>query len=205
MIGRLSGKLLHKQAPDLVVDVNGVGYEVQAPMSTFYQLPACGAAVSLYTHMVVREDAQLLYGFVDDRDRQLFRTLIKVNGVGPKLALTILSGIEVGQFVACVQQGDSDSLVKLPGVGRKTADRLLIEMRDRLKDWAPQELVTEQTVAGEASVAVVANQLLQDAESALVALGYKPVEASRAISASYNDTIESSEELIRQALKAMVK
>lgn len=205
MIGRLSGKLLHKQAPDLVIDVNGVGYEVQAPMSTFYQLPACGAAVTLYTHMVVREDAQLLYGFVDDRDRQLFRTLIKVNGVGPKLALTILSGIEVGQFVACVQQGDSASLVKLPGVGRKTADRLLVEMRDRLKDWAPQELVTEQAVAGEASVAVVANQLLQDAESALVALGYKPVEASRAISASYNDTIESSEELIRQALKAMVK
>jgi Holliday junction DNA helicase RuvA len=204
MIGRLSGKLLHKQAPDLVLDVNGVGYEVQAPMSTFYQLPDCGAAVSLYTHMVVREDAQLLYGFIDDRDRQLFRTLIKVNGVGPKLALTILSGIEVGQFVACVQHGDFATLVKLPGVGRKTADRLLIEMRDRLKDWAPQGLVTEAGVAGEVAVPA-ANQLLQDAESALVALGYKPVEASRAISASYNDTIQSSEELIRQALKAMVK
>jgi len=204
MIGQLSGKLLHKQAPDLVLDVNGVGYEVQAPMSTFYQLPACGAAVCLCTHMVVREDAQLLYGFIDDRDRQLFRTLIKVNGVGPKLALTILSGIEVGQFVACVQHGDVAALVKLPGVGRKTADRLLVEMRDRLKDWAPQELVAEPEVAGEVSLPA-ANQLLQDAESALVALGYKPVEASRAISASYNDTIETSEELIRQALKAMVK
>ncbi len=204
MIGRLSGKLLHKQAPDLVLDVNGVGYEVQAPMSTFYQLPDCGTAVSLYTHMVVREDAQLLYGFIDDRDRQLFRTLIKVNGVGPKLALTILSGIEVGQFVACVQHGDVATLVKLPGVGRKTADRLLVEMRDRLKDWAPQGVVAEAGVAGEVAVPA-ANQLLQDAESALVALGYKPVEASRAISASYNDTIESSEELIRQALKAMVK
>jgi Holliday junction DNA helicase RuvA len=201
MIGRLAGKLLHKQPPDLLLDVNGVGYEVQAPMSTFYQLPAIGAGVCLYIHLVVREDAQLLYGFIDDRDRQLFRTLIKVNGVGPKLALTILSGIEVDQFVACVQNGDTASLIKLPGVGRKTAERLLVEMRDRLKDWAPQELAASE--AGAAPPA--ASPLLQDAESALVALGYKPVEASRAVSAVYSDAIDSSEELIRQALKAMVK
>lgn len=202
MIGRLVGKLLHKQAPDLLLDVNGVGYEVQAPMSTFYKLPETGGAVSLHTHMVVREDAQLLYGFIDERDRQLFRTLIKVNGVGPKLALTILSGIEVGQFVACVHNDDTASLVKLPGVGRKTAERLLVEMRDRLKDWAPDEM---ETTASPQPVASAAKQLLQDAESALVALGYKPTEAARAISAVYDESMDSSEELIRQALKAMVK
>lgn len=203
MIGRLVGKILLKQAPDLLLDVNGVGYEVQAPMSTFYKLPEVGGAVSLHTHMVVREDAQLLYGFIEERDRQLFRTLIKVNGVGPKLALTILSGIEVGQFVACVNSGDTATLVKLPGVGRKTAERLLVEMRDRLADWAPEETAAAELTAVAASGDGKA--LLQDAESALVALGYKPTEAARAISAVYDDTIDSSEELIRQALKAMVK
>jgi Holliday junction DNA helicase RuvA len=204
MIGRLTGKLLHKQAPDLLVDVGGVGYEVQAPMSTFYQLPAVGEPLSLHIHMVVREDAQLLYGFISESDRQLFRTLVKVNGVGPKLALTILSGIEVGQFVACVQNGDVASLVKLPGVGRKTAERLLVEMSDRLKDWAPQELVASPA-GGVLQAARAGNQLIQDAESALVALGYKPAEASRAISAIYTESMASSEELIRAALKAMVK
>ncbi len=201
MIGRLTGKLLSKQPPDLLLDVNGVGYEVQAPMGTFYQLPVPGESVSLYTHMVVREDAQLLYGFISDSDRQLFRTLIKVNGVGPKLALTILSGIEVDQFVACVQQGDTASLVKLPGVGRKTAERLLVEMRDRLADWAPGGPATDAAAA----VARDGGPLIDDAQSALIALGYKPVEAARAVSAVYNETLDSSEELIRQALKAMVK
>ncbi len=204
MIGRLTGKLLIKQAPDLLLDVNGVGYEVQAPMGTFYHLPAVGEMVSLYTHMVVREDAQLLYGFINDSDRQLFRALIKVNGVGPKLALTVLSGIEVDQFVACVQHGDAASLVKLPGVGRKTAERLLVEMRDRLADWAPRGLAGDArgatVVAGE-----VSRPLIADAESALIALGYKPAEAARAVSAVYDETLVSSEELIRQALKAMVK
>ncbi len=204
MIGRLTGKLVIRQAPDLLLDVNGVGYEVQAPMATFYHLPAVGERVSLYTHLVVREDAQLLYGFINDSDRQLFRTLIKVNGVGPKLALTILSGIEVDQFVACVQNGDAASLVKLPGVGRKTAERLLVEMRDRLVDWAPQSLVDDP--AGMPAAPAGGNKpLIHDAECALVALGYKPAEASRAVSAVYNDTMTSSEELIRQALKAMVK
>ena len=202
MIGRLTGKLLSKQPPDLLLDVNGVGYEVQAPMGTFYQLPVPGESVSLYTHLVVREDAQLLYGFISDSDRQLFRTLIRVNGVGPKLALTILSGIEVDQFVACVQQGDTASLVRLPGVGRKTAERLLVEMRDRLADWAPRGLAAD--AAGATVVARGGGPLIDDAESALVALGYKPVEAARAVSAVYNETLESSEELIRQALKALV-
>ena len=127
MIGRLTGILLVKQAPELLLDVNGVGYEVQAPMSTFYQLPELGVRVSLHTHLVVREDAQLLYGFAELPERQLFRTLIKVNGVGPRLALTILSGMDVGQFVACVQSADTATLVKLPGVGKKTAERLLVE------------------------------------------------------------------------------
>jgi Holliday junction DNA helicase RuvA len=204
MIGRLTGKLVHKQAPDLLLDINGVGYEVQAPMSTFYQLPAVGAAVSLHIHMVVREDAQLLYGFIEERDRQLFRTLIKVNGVGPKLALTILSGIEVSQFVTCVQNGDTASLVKLPGVGRKTAERLLVEMSDRLKDWAPQDLVANEA-ASATLPSLAGNQMLRDAQSALVALGYKPAEASRAVAAANSDGIGSSEELIRQALKTMVK
>ncbi len=203
MIGRLVGKLLLKQAPDLLLDVNGVGYEVQAPMSTFYQLPEPGGAVCLHIHMVVREDAQLLYGFIEERDRQLFRTLIKVNGVGPKLALTILSGIEVGQFVACVHHGDTATLIKLPGVGRKTAERLLVEMRDRLKDWAPEEAASGKRQ--NAAHPTAGKQLLQDAESAMVALGYKPAEASRAITAVYDDTIDSSEELIRLALRAMVK
>ncbi len=204
MIGRLTGKLVIRQAPDLLLDVNGVGYEVQAPMGTFYHLPAVGELVSLYTHLVVREDAQLLYGFINDSDRQLFRTLIKVNGVGPKLALTILSGIEVDQFVACVQNGDVASLIKLPGVGRKTAERLLVEMRDRLVDWAPQSMVDGP--AGITAAAVGgAKPLINDAECALVALGYKPAEASRAVSAVYNDAMTSSEALIRQALKAMVK
>lgn len=201
MIGRLSGTLLEKQAPDLLVDVRGVAYEVQAPMSTFYRLPETGQAVLLHTHLVVREDAQLLFGFFDQHERRLFRTLIKVNGVGPKLALTILSGIEADQFVACVQANDTAALVKLPGVGRKTAERLLIELTDRLKDWAPEasqgETPTRPLTSG--------NILVQDAESALVALGYKPTEAAKAIAAVQTDEMESPEQIIRQALKSMVK
>ena len=135
MIGRIHGILLEKQAPLLLVDVQGLGYEIQAPMSTIYQLPAIGQAVTLHIHMVVREDAQLLYGFVELRERALFKTLIKVSGVGPKLALTLLSGMETDDFVRCVHDNDIASLVRLPGVGKKTAERLLVEMRDRLKDW----------------------------------------------------------------------
>ena len=202
MIGRLNGKILEKQAPDLLLDVNGVGYELQAPMSTFYRLPDVDLTVCLYTHLVVREDAQLLYGFIDDRERQLFRALIRVNGVGPKLALTILSGIEVREFVACVNSGDTATLIKLPGVGRKTAERLLVEMCDRLKDWGEEE---QGASAGERAAEPESTKaLVRDAESAMVALGYKPAEAMRVIKAVINDGVTRSEDLIRLALKATV-
>ena len=135
MIGRIRGILVDKQPPDILVEVGGVGYELQVPMTTLFQLPGLGSEVSLLTHFVVREDAQLLYGFIDERDRHLFRQLIKVSGVGPKLALTILSGMDAGSFARCVQRDDISSLVALPGVGKKTAERLLVEMRDKLNDW----------------------------------------------------------------------
>ena len=138
MIGRIRGSLVYKQPPDILVEVGGVGYELQVPMTTLFQLPELGSEVSLVTHFVVREDAQLLYGFIDERDRSLFRQLIKVSGVGPKLALTILSGMDSTSFARCVQRDDISSLIALPGVGKKTAERLLVEMRDKLKDWLGQ-------------------------------------------------------------------
>lgn len=198
MIGRISGVLLEKQAPSLLIDVQGVGYEVEVPMSTIYQLPPIGEPVVLHTHFVVREDAQLLYGFADKRERLLFRALIKVNGVGPKLALTILSGIESQDFVRCIRDNDTVSLVRLPGVGKKTAERLLIEMRDRLKDWE----LPENTANTHTSDLLV--DYAGEAESALIALGYKPQEAAKAISAVNKEGSESSESLIRMALKNMV-
>jgi Holliday junction DNA helicase RuvA len=199
MIGRIHGTLLEKQAPDLLVDVQGVAYEIQAPMSAIYQLPEVGQPVTLHTHFVVREDAQLLYGFASQRERSLFRTLIKVNGVGPKLALTILSGIESDDFVRCVRDNDTATLVRLPGVGKKTAERLLVEMRDRLKDWQVDGLFVEE---GEATLPT-AQDALAEAESALIALGYKPTEAAKAI-AAVKEEGASSEQLIRSALKNMV-
>ncbi len=200
MIGRIKGILLEKQPPDLLVDVNGVGYELHVPMSTLYQLPEVGQSVTLHTHFVVREDAQLLYGFAELRERSLFRTLIKVNGVGPKLALTILSGIESDDFVRCVRDGDSVSLVRLPGVGKKTAERLLVEMKDRLKDWQVDGVLNSATPAANDA----ASHIKSEAESALIALGYKPLQASKAIAALKNASISSSAELIRAALKNMV-
>ncbi len=202
MIGRITGILLEKQAPEILVDVNGVGYEIQSPMTTIYQLPDIGEPVTLHTHFVVREDAQLLYGFSALNERSLFRTLIKVNGVGPKLALTILSGIESDDFVRCVRDGDSASLVRLPGVGKKTAERLLVEMKDRLNDWHVDGTAREGDPR--ASDIDLSKHMLAEAESALVALGYKPAEASRAIAAVNDDTMLSSEALIRSALKNMV-
>ncbi|MDE1462355.1 Holliday junction branch migration protein RuvA [Spartinivicinus poritis] len=200
MIGRIKGVLLEKQPPHLLIDVQGVAYEVDAPMTTFYQLPETGQTVVLYTHFVVREDAQQLYGFAAKQERELFRVLIKVNGVGPKLALTILSGMSSDSFVRTVQDNDVASLVKLPGVGKKTAERLLVEMRDKLTSWLPIDSdsttsVTEQVIAPE--------NYLDDAISALVSLGYKPQQATKAIKALPDQKLPS-EELIRQALKAMV-
>ena len=203
MIGRIRGTLAAKHPPDILVEVGGVGYELQVPMTTLFQLPALGAEVSLVTHFVVREDAQLLYGFIDERDRGLFRQLIKVSGVGPKLALTILSGMDSASFARCVQRDDISALVALPGVGKKTAERLLVEMRDKLKDWfGPLDAGGEVPSGGGA--ARVADKVA-DAESALVALGYKPQEASKAVAAANDDEVTSSEELIRRALKSMVK
>ena len=203
MIGRIRGTLAAKHPPDILVEVGGVGYELQVPMTTLFQLPALGAEVSLVTHFVVREDAQLLYGFIDERDRGLFRQLIKVSGVGPKLALTILSGMDSASFARCVQRDDIAALVALPGVGKKTAERLLVEMRDKLKDWFGSLDAGGEVLSG-GGTARVADKVA-DAESALVALGYKPQEASKAVAAANDDEVTSSEELIRRALKSMVK
>ncbi|MDM3871248.1 Holliday junction branch migration protein RuvA [Porticoccus sp. W117] len=199
MIGRLSGVLLEKQAPDLLLDVQGVGYEVQVSLTTFFELPNTGEPVTLYTHFVVRDDAQLLYGFAGQRERELFRTLVKVNGVGPKMALAILSGMNADEFVRCVHSNDVAALVRLPGVGKKTAERLIIEMRDRLKEWGidANAPATEQA-APTASVS-------EEAESALIALGYKPQEAARMISAAAKQVDNPScEALIRLALQKLV-
>jgi holliday junction DNA helicase RuvA len=202
MIGRIRGTLLEKQAPELLVDVNGVGYEIQAPMTTIYKVPAIGGQVELYTHLIVREDAHLLYGFASLQERALFRALIKVNGVGPKLALTILSGMDVEAFVRCVRDNDAAGLVRLPGVGKKTAERLLVEMRDRLRDWHVDGLAVS---GGSAQLPARANDHLLDAESALIALGYKPQEATRMVAAVNKEPLTTSEELIRMALKNAVK
>jgi Holliday junction DNA helicase RuvA len=199
MIGLLRGRILYKQPPLLLLDVQGVGYEVDAPMTTFYSLPEVGEEVTLYTHLAVREDAHTLYGFNKPADRDLFRNLLKVNGVGARLALTILSGMEPVQFVQCVRQGDIDTLVRLPGIGKKTAERLVMELRDRLD----KELAAAGVPSVDPAVAIPLNPV-EDAVSALVGLGYKPQEASRMVRA-VNATELSSEEIIRQALQAVVQ
>ncbi len=204
MIGRLSGILIQKQPPLLMVDVHGVGYEVQAPMSTFYQLPELDNPVVILTHLVVREDAQLLYGFHSESERLLFKSLIKVNGVGPKLALTILSGISADEFVQVVKNNDESGLVRLPGIGKKTAQRLIIEMKDRLKDWQLPSDNTDDKTSTESDNSVSEQDTIQEAVSALIALGYKPVEASKMISRLDSEG-QSCEMLIKQALKNTVR
>jgi Holliday junction DNA helicase RuvA len=196
VIGLLRGRILGKQPPQLLIDVNGVGYEVDAPMTTFYNLPAVGAEVTLFTHLAVREDAHTLYGFLQLSDRDLFRNLLRVNGVGARLALGILSGMEAGQFIACVHAGDAAALVRLPGIGKKTAERLIIELRDRLP--------AATAAAGVMAQSARAASPVEDAVSALVGLGYKPQEASRMVRA-INAAELSSEEIIRQALQGMVQ
>lgn len=211
MIGRLTGELVEKHPPQLLLDVNGVGYEVEASMNTFYRLPECGQRVTLFTHFVVREDAQLLYGFYDRDERSLFRTLIKANGVGPKLAITILSGISTREFVRCVQQQDTASLVRLPGVGKKTAERLIVEMKDKLTALGlgdVADFTLESGVSGDDLPPQISSVVdsRTEAESALVALGYKPVQATKAIAQAEKllGAEATSEALIRSALKAMV-
>jgi Holliday junction DNA helicase RuvA len=195
MIGHLRGRLAAKHPPQLVVDVGGVGYEVEAPMSTFYTLPTVGAEVSLHTHLVVREDAHVLFGFATERERSLFRELIKVSGVGPRIALAILSGVTVDEFHRCVEAQDHASLVRVPGIGRKIAERLVIEMRDRLKILAGPAFV------GSGGATVAASNPQTEAFSALVSLGYKPAEVSRLLQ-RVDPAVTSTEELIRHALRA---
>ena len=196
MIGRLSGKLVQKEPPALLIDVNGVGYELEAPMTTFYDLPAIGEAVSLHTHLVVRDDAHLLYGFSRENQRWLFRSLLKVSGVGPRVALAILSGLTTEEFVSCITTEDVARITRVPGIGRKTAERLIVEMRDKVQ--------TEALVAGGAKMADAGEVSLNpvgEAVSALMALGYKANEASRLVRTVEGDGL-NTEEIIRQALKS---
>jgi len=206
VIGRLRGTLLEKLAPEVLIECGGIGYEITMPMTSIYALPELNEQAIIYTHFVVREDAQLLYGFANKIERRLFRLVIKVNGVGPKLGLAILSSMSADQFVSCVSHDDLTSIVKIPGVGKKTAERLLIEMRDRLKDWQvtttasattdsfPIELHHENTFVSNAK---------GDATNALVSLGYSQQQADKAIRVVFKAE-STSEDLIRDALKAML-
>ena len=195
MIGSIRGRIASKTPPQLMVEVSGVGYEIEAPMSTFFLLPSVGEEVFLLTHLVVREDAHILYGFGTDAERRLFRSLIKVSGVGPKIALALLSGINVEAFALCVQNQDIAALTKVPGIGRKTAERLIVEMKDRL---GPSSGTATHAVASPPGANPEA-----EAFGALVALGYKPAEATRLLKAAGPGT-HSTEELIRRALQGAI-
>ena len=193
MIGQVSGTLVYKHPPQLMVDVGGVAYELEAPMTAFYELPEAGERVSLFTHLVIRDDAHLLFGFADLQQRDVFRVLLKISGVGPRVALALLSGLTTDDLAACVAAGDIVQLTRVPGIGRKTAERLVIELRDRL-----------ETAAGagpDASGVTLTPQ--QDAVSALLALGYREAEASRAVRAVEVDGMPAVETLIREALKGL--
>jgi len=200
MIGSLRGRLTVKQPPQLLIEVGGVGYELEAPMSTFYALPATGEEIRLLTHLVVREDAQVLYGFVREEERRLFRLLIKVSGVGPKIALAILSGSDADAFASCIAAGDTASLIRIPGVGRKTAERLILELRDRVTTDAGATPTLGEAVGGGPR---------GEALAALSALGYRPAEATRMVDAAVGeggsgaaDAPTSTEEIIRRALQS---
>lgn len=198
MIGRLRGTILHKQAPDLVLDVAGVGYELLASLTTFVELPEIDTEVTLFTHLIVREDAHTLYAFSSEKERALFRTLLKVNGVGPKMALAIVSGMTADEFAIMIHDSNVTGLTRLPGVGKKTAERLIIEMRDRL----PKPTEESQSI-GATTLPTIRN-LEEEAVSALLALGYKPAQASKMVS-SYDGESLSVEEIVRNALKASLK
>ena len=198
MIGLIRGILIEKHPPLLVVEAYGVGYEIEAPMTTFYNLPETGTEILLFTHLVVREDAHLLFGFATENERRMFRTLIRINGVGAKMALTILSGMEAEEFARCIQNQDTERLVKLPGVGKKTAELLIVEMRDLLDDSMLSNVASINR-----NVTMGKTDPVAEAISALIGLGYKPQEASRHVHAIASDDM-GSEELIREALKASV-
>jgi Holliday junction DNA helicase RuvA len=193
MIGSIRGQIVAKAPPHLTVEAGGLGYELEAPMSTYFHLPAVGEPVRLLTHLVVREDAHVLYAFGTEAERRLFRDLIKVSGVGPKIALALLSGLSVEAFAACVHGHDVSALTRVPGIGRKTAERLVVEMRDRLE---AATLERPSPAAGtEAEI---------EAFDALIALGYKPPEASRLLK-NAGPEVRSTEELIRRALQSAVR
>lgn len=195
MIGFIRGKLFSKTPPQLVVDVQGVGYELDAPMTTFYDLPALGEEIQLYTHLVIRDDAHILFAFSTEADRKMFRALIKVNGVGPKLALTILSGQSAEEFHRCIHDNDIQALVRLPGIGKKTAERLIIEMRDRL----PEGSGSSDSDTGVSVTQVIANPK-QEAISALCTLGYKPQDASKMVQGISQED-KTCEDIIKLALQ----
>ncbi len=197
MIGQLRGIILYKQPPELMLDVNGVGYELQASMTTFGELPEVNTETTLFTHFIVREDAQTLYAFSSVSERSLFRALLKVNGVGPKMALAIVSGMTVIEFSQYVHASDVTGLCKLPGVGKKTAERLIIEMRDRL----PEVATSTTTTASQPDLPQTRKGKEAEAVNALLALGYKPAQASRMVAAVATDDL-SVEHMIREALKA---
>lgn len=199
MIGRLRGEIVQRQPPFLMLEVNGVGYELEAPMSTFYDLPTGSEQVILFTHLAVRDDAHVLYGFSSESERTLFRALLRVSGVGAKMALAILSGMSAADFARCVQAEDTAALVRLPGIGRKTAERLIVEMRDRLDRL---DGVSGATHTAAAKGSAITDNPVSDAVGALIALGYKPVEASRMVRVVDSEGL-SSEEIIRGALKAV--
>ncbi|HDP89165.1 MAG TPA: Holliday junction branch migration protein RuvA [Thioalkalivibrio sp.] len=204
MIGRLRGEIVYKRPPQLLLDVNGVGYELEAPMSTFYGLPETGSATTLFTHLLVREDAHILYAFASEGEREMFRALLKVNGVGAKMALAILSGMNAAEFRRCVMMNDAAALTRLPGIGKKTAERLIVEMRDRVEKSVDAGEGLPPVTGGAAPAAVLPADAVEEAVQALIALGYKPQEASRMVSrVEHGD--RCCEDIIRDALKASVK
>jgi Holliday junction DNA helicase RuvA len=197
MIGRLRGELAAKHPPWLLLDVQGVGYELEAPMSTFYQLPGLGQPVTLVTHLAIRDDAHVLYGFFQEAERALFRSLLKVSGVGAKMALAILSGMSVDEFARCVQAADSAALVRLPGIGKRTAERLIVEMRDRLEGVGAPAGPGRTALPGGIQASAVT-----EAAEALVALGYRPADANRMVQAVAAEG-QNSEQIIRGALQGV--
>ena len=201
MIARLRGQLIEKNPPQLLIEVNGVGYEVDAPMSTFFRLPEVGAEVVLFTHLVVREDSHTLFGFASLRERALFRHLIRITGVGARLALTVLSGVTPEEFASLIEHNDTRALTRLPGIGKKTAERLMIEMRDKL-DALPSAVPDGSQAVRRDGTGQGAASAMQEAVAALIALGYKAPEASRMVQRIDDKLDMPSEELIRKALQA---
>ncbi len=200
MISRLRGELIEKQPPLLVIDVQGVGYEVFAPMSTFYNLPEINTEIRLLTHLTIRDDAHILFGFLTESERYLFRDLIRVSGIGPKLALSILSSMELSTFVQCIHDNNTTRLIRIPGVGKKMAERLVVEMRDRLKNWGASTTPSSPPTTAPIITETITSPV-EDAVSALIALGYKPNDARRWVLAVAQEGL-TSEALIRRALQS---